>query len=104
MRVIVKSVTLVEEEGTARFPDAPSERGRKHLQELTQALQEGFRAAVIFVVRRDDARVFSPNLATDPLFTQALRRAAAAGVEIYALVCEVNRWAVGLQDDLPVEL
>ena len=100
----VKSVTLVEEDGVARFPDAPSERGKKHLQELTQALNEGFRAAVIFVVQRNDARVFSPNLVTDPLFTQAIRQAASAGVEIYALACNVNRQAIGLHNYLPVKL
>lgn len=99
--VEVKSVTLVED-GTAKFPDAPSERGRKHLQELTRALAQGFRAAVIFVAQRNDARVFSPNPDTDPLFAQALGRAAFAGVEIYALACNVTRQAVGLHDYLPL--
>ncbi len=100
----VKSVTLVEDYGVARFPDAPSKRGKKHLQELVRTLNDGFRAAVIFVVQRNDARVFSPNPVTDPLFTEALRRAASAGVEIYALGCSVSRQAIGLQNYLPVEL
>lgn len=97
----VKSVTLVED-GTAKFPDAPSERGRKHLQELTRALAQGFRAVVIFVAQRNDARIFFPNRDTDPLFAQAFDRAAAAGVEIYALSCRVTRQSVGLYDYLPV--
>ncbi len=100
----VKSVTLVEDGGVARFPDAPSARGKKHLQELVRTLDDGFRAAVIFVVQRNDARVFSPNLATDPLFSEELHRAAAAGVDIYALGCSVSRQAVGLQKYLPVAL
>lgn len=97
----VKSVTLVVD-GTAKFPDAPSERGRKHLQELAHAQAQGFRAAVVFVVQRDDARIFAPNRDTDPLFAQALGRAAAAGVEIYALSCRVTRQAVELHGYLPV--
>ncbi|HHU85993.1 MAG: DNA/RNA nuclease SfsA [Pelotomaculaceae bacterium] len=100
----VKSVTLVEDDGVARFPDAPSKRGKKHLQELIRTLHDGFRAAVIFVVQRNDARVFSPNLVTDPLFAEALRLAASAGVEIYALGCSVSRQGIGLQNYLPVEL
>jgi len=100
----VKSVTLVEEDGVARFPDAPSARGSKHIQELVRTLNDGFRAAVIFVVQRNDARVFSPNQVTDPLFTEALRRAGSAGVEIYALGCSVSRQGIGLQNYLPVEL
>ena len=97
----VKSVTLVED-GTAKFPDAPSERGRKHLQELARARDRGFRAAVVFVVQRDDARIFAPNRDTDPLFAQALGQAAAAGVEIYALSCRVTRQAVEWHGYLPV--
>lgn len=99
----VKSITLVEE-GTAKFPDAPSERGEKHLKELTRAVVKGNRASVIFVIQRNDARVFSPNLATDPTFTQALCKAVSAGVEVYALACDVNRKAVSLGRMVPVRL
>ncbi|VFU15733.1 Sugar fermentation stimulation protein homolog (fragment) [anaerobic digester metagenome] len=94
----------MEDDGVARFPDAPSKRGKKHLQELIRTLHDGFRAAVIFVVQRNDARVFSPNLVTDLLFAEALRLAASAGVEIYALGCSVSRQGIGLQNYLPVEL
>ncbi|CCO07694.1 DNA/RNA nuclease SfsA [Desulforamulus hydrothermalis] len=99
----VKSVTLVEE-GVAKFPDAPSERGTKHLLELARAAAAGIRAAVIFVVQREDAAGFSPNQAADPPFARALRQAAAAGVEISALSCQVTRSTVRLQHYLPVQL
>lgn len=101
--VEVKSVTLVDE-GIAKFPDAPSVRGTKHLNELARAAGEGYRAAVIFVVQRNDATEFSPNHTTDPDFGQALRQAVAVGVEVYALACEVTRSTVTLNEYLPVKL
>lgn len=97
----VKSVTLVDD-GIAKFPDAPSERGAKHLLELAHAVKDGFRAAVIFVVQRDDAASFSPNHATDPHFANCLRQAAAAGVEIYAIACEITKSSVKLKEYIPV--
>ncbi len=87
--VEVKGVTL-EEDGVARFPDAPTQRGVKHLRELTHAVEEGCRAAVLFVVQMDRVRYFTPNDRTDPDFGQALREAAAAGVEIWAYDCVVT--------------
>lgn len=101
--VEIKSVTLVED-GVAKFPDAPSERGTKHLLELVRAVKEGLRGAVVFVVQRNDARVFTPNGTTDPHFTEALRQAAAGGVEVYALACEVSQKDVRLLDKLPVQI
>lgn len=98
----VKSVTLVED-GIAKFPDAPSARGTKHLLELCQAVHEGFRAAVIFVVQRNDAKFFSPNHVTDPQFSRALDQAAACGVEIYAITCQVTKETIRLQGALPVQ-
>ena len=86
--VEVKGVTL-EEEGVARFPDAPTERGVKHLRELVRALGEGYRAAVFFVIQMKGAARFQPNDRTHPAFGAALREAAAAGVEIYAYDCLV---------------
>jgi len=85
----VKSVTLVRE-GVAMFPDAPSLRGRKHVKELAAALKAGFRCAVVFVIQRYDGKYFAPNDAADPGFGAALRQAAAAGVEIYALACAIG--------------
>ena len=81
-----KSVTLVED-GLALFPDAPTLRGCKHLEELGAAVAGGDRAALVFVVQRPDARCLAPHVAADPAFTAALARAAAAGVEVYAYTC-----------------
>lgn len=100
----VKSVTLVRD-GTALFPDAPTARGVRHLEELTRAVAEGLRGAVLFVVQRGDARRFAPHATADPVFADALRGAAAAGVEVYAHPCRVTRREVILQAAaLPTEL
>ena len=96
-----KSVTLVED-GVALFPDAPTQRGRRHLGELARARADGHRAAVVFVVQRDDAIRFSPHDEADPAFGQALREAAQAGVEVYAYKCRVSEGEVALDAPLPV--
>lgn len=96
-----KSVTLVEG-GLALFPDAPTQRGRRHLGELARARAEGHRAAVVFVVQRDDASSFSPHDEADPAFGQALREAAQTGVEVYAYKCRVSEREVTLDAPLPV--
>lgn len=85
----VKGVTL-EEQGAALFPDAPTERGCRHLNELVRAREQGFRAAAIFVVQMQGCRSFSPNERRDPLFARALKQAAEHGVEIIALDCVVT--------------
>lgn len=86
--VEVKSVTtgLTDPDGTrvARFPDAPTDRGARHLRELVHALGEGHRAAVCFVAQRSDVEAMGPYDEVDPAFGQALRQAAAAGVEVHA--------------------
>ena len=87
--VEVKGVTL-ERDGAVYFPDAPTERGVKHLHGLTACLSEGYEAAVCFVIQMSDVAFFSPNDGTHPAFGQALREAAAAGVEILALDCRVE--------------
>ena len=99
--VEVKGVTL-EENGRALFPDAPTERGVKHLRGLARAVEQGYRAAVFFVVQMKGPKSFSPNDATHPAFGEALRRAAAAGVEIYAYDCRVTPSSLVL--DAPVEV
>ncbi len=81
--VEVKSCTLVLD-GVAKFPDAPTERGRRHLGELIDAVRTGSRADVIFVVQRPDARLFAPNDDTDPAFGDTLREAHASGVGVHA--------------------
>ena len=85
----VKGVTL-EYDGVCAFPDAPTERGAKHLRGLTRAAQEGFGAYVLFVIQMADVKYIHPNDATDPNFGAALREAAAGGVQVLAVDCEVT--------------
>ncbi|MFZ5815980.1 MAG: DNA/RNA nuclease SfsA [Bacillota bacterium] len=106
--VEVKSVTsvLVDPDGTrvARFPDAPTARGAKHLHELVQARNSGYRTAVCFVVQRADAEAFGPYEEIDPDFGESLRSAARAGVEVYALLAHITPDEVGLGEPLPLRL
>lgn len=99
----VKSCTLVRD-GMALFPDAVTERGKRHCLELARAHQEGYRAAVLFVVQRTDASIFSPNDATDPAFGEALRWAAGRGVEVLAYGCLVTESEVRLGGRVAVDL
>lgn len=85
----VKGVTL-EQDGHARFPDAPTERGVKHLRELTRLAEEGHRATAFFVIQMENVKDFSPNDKTHPAFGEALRKAASAGVRIVAYSCRVT--------------
>ena len=97
----VKGVTL-NEDGTARFPDAPTERGAKHLHSLARAVEAGYRAAALFVIQRSDVTRFEPNQARDPAFARALREAAAQGVEVRALICTVTPGALEITGEVPV--
>ena len=97
----VKGVTL-EENGVCRFPDAPSERAVKHLEELILAKQEGYETYVFFVIQMKDVRYFTPNTDTHPVFAEALRRAAAAGVHILAYDCTVSPDSIEI--DSPVDI
>jgi sugar fermentation stimulation protein A len=101
--VEAKSVTLVED-GVARFPDAATGRGSKHLRELVALRRAGDRAAVVFVIQRSDARVFIPDEQTDPVFAATLRDAAAAGVDVRAYTCQVSRKTISIMDEIPVRL
>ncbi len=83
MLLEVKGCTLVEK-GQARFPDAPTLRGKRHLEELIKAKKEGMESAVLFLIPREDAKVFSPNWEMDPDFSLALAQAQQAKVEIIA--------------------
>lgn len=85
----VKGVTL-EESGTVMFPDAPTERGVKHLRGLADCIEEGYEAAVLFVIQMKGVSRFMPNERTHPEFADALRAARAAGVAIYAYDCMVT--------------
>ena len=101
--VEVKSVTLVEGD-TALFPDAPTERGRRHVATLRHAREQGHRAAVIFVVQRPDASAFEPNVQADPRFAEALDGAMRCGVEVFAYRCAVSRTSIEISDRLPVRV
>ena len=85
----VKGVTL-ENDGICAFPDAPTERGAKHLRGLTEAAKEGFGAYVLFVIQMSDVQYLHPNDVTDPDFGAALREAAANGVQVLAVDCSVT--------------
>lgn len=97
----VKGVTL-ENDGVCAFPDAPTERGTKHLRGLIRAAEEGFGAYVLFVVQMENVRYLHPNDATDPAFGKTLREAAEAGVKILAMDCRVTPGSMALNKSLPV--
>jgi len=85
----VKGVTL-EQDGVCAFPDAPTERGVKHLKELTRLAEQGYGAYVLFVIQMENVKYLHPNDATDPAFGMALRAAKGAGVQILAMDCTVT--------------
>lgn len=85
----VKGVTL-ENEGICAFPDAPTLRGTKHLQGLSQAVKDGFGAYALFVIQMENVKYLHPNEETDPAFAAALRQAAQAGVEVLAVQCQIQ--------------
>ena len=95
----VKGVTL-EDDGVCAFPDAPTERGVKHLKGLTQAAKDGYGAFVLFVIQMPDVKYLHPNDLTDPAFGAALREAAANGVTVLAMDCAVTEDTMQLR--LPV--
>ncbi|AYE34074.1 DNA/RNA nuclease SfsA [Clostridium septicum] len=86
----VKGVTL-EEDGYARFPDAPTERGARHILELIEAKREGYKAGILFLIQLENVNKFSPNDMTDPDFGEALRLADKNGVDIFAYNCKVHK-------------
>ena len=85
----VKGVTL-EDDGVMRFPDAPTERGVKHLEGLARCVQEGYEAWAVFVIQTEDVRWMEPNRRTHPAFADAMRHAAQAGVHLLALDCHTE--------------
>ena len=99
--VEVKGVT-VEENGVVRFPDAPTERGIKHIRGLISAMDQGFSSWICFVVQLGRAKYLVPNDDTHPEFGQALRAAKGAGVHILALACHVSSHSLEITHDIPV--
>ena len=103
MYLEVKGVTL-EEDGVCRFPDAPTERGAKHLRELIRAKEEGFDAGVLFVIQMKPVKYLEPNDKTDPAFGKALREAYAAGVKVMAVDAIVTENSMVIGDEVEVRL
>lgn len=101
--VEIKGVTL-EVDGVAKFPDAPTERGTKHIYELIKAKQEGYRACILFVIQLSFAEYFTPNSLMDPDFAQALNNASIAGIEILAYGCDVLENEVKIIKPMEVRL
>ena len=97
----VKGVTL-ETDGVCAFPDAPTQRGAKHLRGLTQAAKDGYGAYVLFVIQMSDVKFLHPNDVTDPEFGTALREAAANGVQILAMDCQVTVNEMTIRQAVPV--
>ena len=101
--VEVKGVTL-EQDGHVRFPDAPTDRGIKHLHGLMDAVANGYQAAAFFVIQMEDVKSFSPNYDTHPQFGRALKEAQAAGVYILAYSCKVTPDTLEIDKPVPVIL
>lgn len=99
----VKGVTL-EENGIVMFPDAPTERGVKHIEELISAKEEGYDCFIIFVVQMSEVSYFTPHKERHPEFAEALKRAQKVGVGILAYTCEVTEDSLAIEAPLPVEL
>lgn len=99
----VKGVTL-EENGVAMFPDAPTERGVKHVHELMQCRQDGYEAWLLFVIQMKEMQLFRPNDRTHSAFGEALREAEKAGVNILAVDCLVTPGKMVLDAEIPVQL
>ena len=101
--VEVKGVTL-EKDDVAYFPDAPTERGTRHLMELKAAAERGLRAFALFVIQMEDILRLEPNRETDPAFSTALAQAKAAGVEVLAVGCKITPTAIETAEPVPVRL
>ena len=101
--VEVKGVTL-EEHGHVRFPDAPTQRGVKHLGELEACVRDGYEAYAVFVVQMEGVKDFAPNWQTHPAFGEALCHAAEQGVQVLALDCHVEVDELNIRQAVPVIL
>ncbi len=99
--VETKSVTLVRD-GIALFPDAPTERGKRHLLKLRELASKGTEAVIVFIIQREDALSFSPNFSADPLFARAFWDAIDAGVQAFAYTCLVTEKTIGLKGKIPI--
>lgn len=99
----VKGATL-EEDGIVRFPDAPTEREVKHINELCECIKDGYEAYIIFVIQMKDVKHFEPNVKTHKEFADALKKAQKAGVNVIAVDCEVTEDSIDIRDNVKVIL
>lgn len=99
----VKGVTL-EQDNAALFPDAPSDRAVKHVEELTEAVREGYKAYIVLVIQMENVEYFTPNRETHPEFADALLKARQAGVRILAYDCKVTSDSMTINKPVPVKL
>ena len=98
----VKGVTL-EENGIALFPDAPTERGAKHIRELVQAKKEGYEAGILFLIQMKGVSAFRPHAERDKTFAEELQKAEKAGVQVLAYDCQVQEDGFFLDTPIPIE-
>ena len=99
----VKGVTL-EENDIARFPDAPTQRGVKHVEELIRCQEDGYEAYLLFVIQMKGIREFEPNWSTHPQFGEVLQKAQNAGVHLLAYECLIREDYIEIQDPVPIRL
>ena len=99
----VKGVTL-ENNGNCKFPDAPTERGARHIMELIEAKKQGYGAGILFLIQLDNVYTFSPNDETDPEFSNALRLAEKSGVDIMAYNCIVDKKMIEINKEVDIIL
>ena len=99
----IKGVTL-EDNGVVRFPDAPTERGVKHVEELALAVKDGYEAYLFFVVQMKDVKYFAPNMKTHAAFGEAMRKAREEGVNVLAYECQVEKDSIEITKEVPVVL
>ncbi|MEA3327356.1 MAG: DNA/RNA nuclease SfsA [Chloroflexota bacterium] len=99
----IKSVTYVKD-GVGMFPDAPTARGRKHMDELATLVGQGDRASIVLIAQREDAESFSPHEAIDPDFSEKLREVHQVGVEVHAYRCAVSLKEIKIVEEIPVKL
>lgn len=99
----VKGVTL-NREGIGMFPDAPTERGKKHVLELCDAVCDGYEAYILFVVKFQPVKGFTPNTVRQPDFTESLRLAKEKGVHVMAVCCHVEPDTLFIEREIPVHL
>ena len=94
----------MEDNGVVRFPDAPTERGVKHINELVKCIKDNYIPYLLFVIQIDDVLRFEPNRATDPAFADALVSAHEKGVNVLAYTCNVTPDSIKLKDPVEVVL